>query len=245
MKVIPVIDLRRGIAVHARQGRRAEYRPLESILCEGCDPTETARVFTQLGFNELYVADLDAIMEGRPNLPLYRRMADGGKLSLMVDAGVDSPATAIAVFDSGASKVIVGTETLADPDLVSLLVKRFGNRIVVSLDLMNRQLLARARELAGTQAAEAALYFQGLGVAEAIVLDLARVGSNLGPDFELVREVCDQCDLSVLAGGGVRDLLDLERLRALGARGVLVATALHSGAIRADQLRSGGFLWPS
>ncbi|MEM2904910.1 MAG: HisA/HisF-related TIM barrel protein [Candidatus Bathyarchaeia archaeon] len=245
MRVIPVIDLRDGIAVHARQGRRAEYRPLQSVLCEGCDPTGIAEAFHQLGFKEAYLADLDAIMDGKPNLTLYSRMAQGGKLSLMIDAAVNTAAEAVQVLCSGASKVIVGTETLTSPELISLLVRRFGEKVVVSLDLMSRRLLTKARGLAGMQAVEAALYFQGCGVAELIVLDLARVGSGLGPDFELAGEICDRCEPSILIGGGVRDLADLRRLQAIGADGVLVATALHSGAITLDQLRAAGFLQPS
>jgi len=242
MKVIPVIDLRRGIVVHARLGRRAEYQPLQSRLCRGCDPIEVAQAFEQLGFRELYVADLDAIMERKPDLRLYGGMTRGRRLSLMVDAGIDSPAAAMPLLDSGVSRVIIGTETLTSPDLVVSLVRHLGNRVVISLDLMNRQLLSKSQELVQMQAVDAALYFQECGVIEAIVLDLARVGSNLGPDFELVREIHDRTELSVLVGGGVRDLQDLERLRALGADGALVATALHSGAITPDQLRATGFL---
>lgn len=242
MRVIPVIDVRQGIAVHARQGRRAEYRPLESILCKGYDPTAIAKVFHQLGFREAYLADLDAIMDGRPNLGLYGRITQGEELSLMVDAGVNSIENARQVLESGASKVIVGTETLTTSELVPLLLQHYDERVVVSLDLMSGRLLTQIRELAEMPAVEAAAHFQRCGVTRLIVLDLARVGSGLAPDFRLIKEIRERFESSLLVGGGVRNLADLDRLQSIGADGALIATALHSGTITSDQLRAARFL---
>ena len=45
-------------------------------------------------------------------------------------------------------------------------------------------------------------------------------------------------DVELLAGGGVRDAADLRALADAGAAGALVATALHGGAIDADELRA-------
>ena len=62
MRVIPVIDLKRGVAVHAVRGDRERYRPLRSRIAAGSDPVELTRaVRKRFGFDELYVADLDAI----------------------------------------------------------------------------------------------------------------------------------------------------------------------------------------
>jgi phosphoribosylformimino-5-aminoimidazole carboxamide ribotide isomerase len=57
----------------------------------------------------------------------------------------------------------------------------------------------------------------------------------------LVRELCARApEVELLAGGGVRDVADLRALADAGAAGALVATALHSGAIGADDLRALG-----
>lgn len=242
MKVIPVVDLRRKVVVHGRLGRREEYLPVRSVLHEGCNPIEIARVFAELGFRELYVADLDAIMEGEPSLELYRRMTGNGRLSLMVDAGVDSVGAALAVLESGASKVIVGTETLTNEAVVSSLTERFAEKVVISLDMSSRRLLAKTPTFQGLDAISAALRFQDMGIQDVILLDLARVGSNAGPDLQLIREVKARCDLRLLVGGGVRDLRDLRILDTYGVDAALVATALHSGSINIDELRATGFL---
>ncbi len=63
LKIIPVIDILAGIAVHAVKGKRREYKSLESILFKSVEPVEIAKAFKTLGFNELYIADLDSIVD--------------------------------------------------------------------------------------------------------------------------------------------------------------------------------------
>ena len=69
MRVVPVIDLKGGMAVHAVRGERERYRPVRSVITDDAgDPVALARAFaSELGLDELYVADLDAIGgEGEP-----------------------------------------------------------------------------------------------------------------------------------------------------------------------------------
>ena len=66
MDIIPVIDLMGGQAVHAKLGRRDEYRPLQSRLCRTSRPLDVAEALLALyPFRTLYLADLDAIRGGR------------------------------------------------------------------------------------------------------------------------------------------------------------------------------------
>jgi phosphoribosylformimino-5-aminoimidazole carboxamide ribotide isomerase len=75
------------------------------------------------------------------------------------------------------------------------------------------------------------------GLREAIVLDLARVGSGAGPDVVPIAEIHAAFpDLQLIAGGGVRDVGDLRALGAAGAAAALVATALHTGVIGPREL---------
>jgi phosphoribosylformimino-5-aminoimidazole carboxamide ribotide isomerase len=46
----------------------------------------------------------------------------------------------------------------------------------------------------------------------------------------------------VYVGGGVRDINDLIRLREIGVSGALVASALHSGKIKVNELKALGFI---
>jgi phosphoribosylformimino-5-aminoimidazole carboxamide ribotide isomerase len=213
MRVVGVIDLKGGTAVHAVRGERERYRPLG-------DPLAVARKYRELGLDELYVADLDAIGGGEPS-PVIAALASEARV--MVDAGVNEPERARELLDLGVHRVVVGTETLTDAAALDCLPDA-----VLSVDLREGRVLSRDPQLAGLPALDALARLHR--PREIIVLDLARVGTSAGPDVALIAELHAAFpDLELLAGGGVRDGGDLRALADAGAAGALVATALHRG----------------
>jgi phosphoribosylformimino-5-aminoimidazole carboxamide ribotide isomerase len=235
MRVVGVIDLKGGTAVHAVRGERERYRAVRSVL--GGDPLALARAFrSELGLDELYVADLDAISgEGEHSSSIG---ALASEARVMVDAGVSEPERARALLDLGAHRVVVATETLTGPDALDrLLAELPEGAVVLSVDLRDGRALSPHPQLAGLPALDAVARLHRAGLREAIVLDLARVGSGAGPDVGLIAEIHAAFpDLELLAGGGVRDVEDLRALGDAGAAGALVATALHDGVIGPREL---------
>lgn len=213
------------MAVHAVRGERERYRPVG-------DPLSLARRFRdRLGLDELYVADLDAITGTGRNTTVLHALAR--ETRVMVDAGIGGAAGARAVLDLGVHRVVAGTETLTDADTLDELLPD----AVLSVDLRDGRTLSRDPQLAGLPAPDAMARLHRAGLREAIVLDLARVGSGAGPDVGLIAELHAAFpDLELLAGGGVRDVDDLRALRDAGAAGALVATALHDGVIGPREL---------
>jgi phosphoribosylformimino-5-aminoimidazole carboxamide ribotide isomerase len=239
MRVVGVIDLKDGMAVHAVRGERERYRPVQSVLTpDGGDPLALARALrSALGLAELYVADLDAITGAGGNDAVIAALAR--EMRVMVDAGVSEPQRARELLDLGAHRVVVGTETLPGPDALDALLPL--RSVVLSVDLRDGRLLSPDPRLAGLPALEAVERLHREGLREAIVLDLARVGSGAGLDMELIAGLHAAFPaLVLLAGGGVRDAADLDALGEAGAAGALVATALHSGVIGARELTPGG-----
>ena len=243
MRVVGVIDLKGGSAVHAVRGERERYRPVHSVIGDADgDALALARGFRDaLGLEEIYVADLDAIVGGREHAAgahpaLLRALA--AEARVMVDAGVSEPERARALLELGAHRVIVGTETLSGPEALDrLLADLPDGALILSVDLRDGRVLSPHRQLAGLPALDAVERLQRAGLREAIVLDLALVGSGAGPDVTLIAELHAAFPaLELLAGGGVRDLEDLRALEAAGAAGALVATALHSGVIGPREL---------
>jgi phosphoribosylformimino-5-aminoimidazole carboxamide ribotide isomerase len=70
-----------------------------------------------------------------------------------------------------------------------------------------------------------------------IAMNLARVGSGLGPDLARVRLLRTLAPAArVYAAGGVRSASDLHDCRRTGASGALVASSLHDGRLSASDL---------
>jgi phosphoribosylformimino-5-aminoimidazole carboxamide ribotide isomerase len=243
LKVIPVIDVLNGKVVHAVRGKRSEYQPLQSVLCESVDPLEVAKTFKTLGFSELYVADLDAIIDCSMNFQALKHIVDETGLKLMVDAGVTAMERAQILLENGVSKLVIGTETLQNKGFVSEAVRVFGSdRVIVSLDLKGDKVLVGP----GFDGSADPMYllseFKNMGVSQVIVLDLTRVGSGEGVNVDFLKKVLRNMGIDVYVGGGVRNLADLIELKSLDVSGVLVATALHSGKISVEELRRTGLL---
>jgi len=243
LKTIPVIDVLNGVVVHAVRGQRERYAPLRSILCNSLEPLDVAKTFERLGFRELYMADLDAIMGRFRNLALYRRLRAELSLNFMVDAGIADVQSAGEVLNAGVSKIIIGTETLPDFGVVADSIRAFGeDRVLVSLDTRSGRVLSVSSEIRSMDPVEVARRLEGLGVGQVILLDLDRVGSECGVNLNLLRCVLAETSLEVLVGGGVRSIEDLEILRDLGVYGVLLATALHNGRVRVEDLKLKGLI---
>lgn len=243
MKIIPVIDVLNGIAVHAIRGERRHYRPLNSVLCSSADPFDVALTFDSLGFDSLYLADLDAILGRSADFALYRRIKTETNLVLMVDAGTSEIFKAEKLLKAGVTKIVIGTETLSSLDFVTKSIKFFGrNRVIVSIDLREGGLMSVSENIRSMNPISLAQRLEKIGVNQIILLDLGRVGTERGANYEILKEVLTNTKIKALVGGGIRNLQDLEKLRNLNVSGVLVATALHKGKLRVDELKSAKFL---
>ena len=243
MKIIPVIDVLNGVAVHGIRGERERYQPLRSVLCESADPLEIALAFELLGFSSLYLADLDAILGKSANFNIYRQIMTQTRLDLMVDAGIADITKAKKVLATEVSKIVVGSETLGSLDFLGQAVKAFGeDKVVVSIDLKKGKVLSVSEAIASMDAVSFAQKLRKIGVNQIIFLDLDRVGTEHGINLALLRSVLEKTGVDVLVGGGIRSLQELEELRKLGVSGALVATILHNGKLQIDELKSASFL---
>jgi phosphoribosylformimino-5-aminoimidazole carboxamide ribotide isomerase len=243
MKIIPVIDVLNGVAVHGVRGERERYQPLKSALCRSTDPLDIASTFGSLGFGSLYLADLDAILGKSANFNVYRQIMTETRLDLMVDAGIADITRAEEVLATEVSKIVVGSETLESLDFLGQAVKAFGeDRVVVSIDLKEGKVLSVSEAIASMDAVSFAQELGKIGVDQIILLDLDRVGTEHGINLALLRSVLEKTGVTVLVGGGIRSIQELEELRKLGVSGALVATILHNGKLEVDELKSAGFL---
>src|SRR6201995_320460 len=108
MRIVPVLDLKGGIVVHARRGQRAEYAPLRSPLVTGYEPVAVARALCELCTTRaVYVADLDAIAGAPVDVSTLAQLA--AVAEPWVDAGAVSPDAIAALARAGVARNVVGT----------------------------------------------------------------------------------------------------------------------------------------
>ena len=236
MRLIPVIDLLDGQAVHAIRGERAHYQPVKSVLCARPDPLALARAFrNQLGLQEIYVADLNAIQGfSRPSHhDVITELAGREKMNVILDAGISDLQQAQEWLAESIHKVVIGSETLRTWDSLQQFPAVIDpNRLTFSLDFRSGRILSQCPALASMTPIDALRHLQRSGWTEVILLDLSRVGSGEGADHSLAAEAhASLPGLHFLIGGGVTEAKELMELKSMGIAGVLVATALHQGMI--------------
>ena len=223
LEIIPVIDLKGGVAVRARMGERASYAAIDSPLSRSSDPVDVARGYLGIHeFRRIYVADLDGIEgRGRDDRTLARLNAAFPDIEFWVDNGLRDEAACRAWLRQDLGRLVLGSESQRDETLPG----RLG--AVLSLDFRGETFLGPTQLLDDAR----------LWPDEVIVMTLARVGSNLGPDLARLGALKAKAPRAqVYAAGGVRNSRDLAALEAAGASGALVASALHDGRIGRREL---------
>ena len=241
MKIVGVIDLCAGRAVHARGGIRADYAPVPSVagVAVDGDPLRLARAYIdRFGIEELYVADLDAIGGGAWQCNLIRALT-ALKVAVWLDAGTSSVECAERAIAVGAARVLVGLETLESYEKLHGICRAITHeRVTFSLDLRNGKPIRSTATTIDDEGAETiARRAVNAGAGSLVMIDLARVGVGAGVDISLLQRVRVAVpDVTLLAGGGIRSAGDLQALAEAGCDGALVATALHDGRITAADI---------
>lgn len=231
MQIIPVVDVLHGCAVRGVRGERSRYQPVESQLCGGSDPVDVARALLDYcAASVLYVADLDGIMRGAPQIDTLMRLIRAlPGIELWLDAGFTNPASAHALIAPLGVKLtpVFGSESLrtrATLDDRSDPLSRLPDNAVLSLDRRHHATLGDPAWWTDTSNWPANL----------IVMTLDRVGSFDGPDLATVADVRLRAgNRHIIGAGGVRHVDDLHAGAAAGADAWLVASALHDRRIPA------------
>lgn len=247
MHVIPVIDLLGGKVVRGIAGQRHEYRAILSSLVNSSEPAAIAAALQEhFQLPQIYVADLDAITRGQPDMDSWQAIAAAG-FSLLLDAGIATAADGARVWEvlgeNKQSRLVVGLESITSLAELPALSARYSippARTILSLDMRQGVPLARDSQLRDTPPAHLVQITAALGIRQFILLDLADVGTGRGTStLPLLTQLCEEFpDLSFIAGGGVRGRADLQALHAAGAAGALVASALHDGRLTAADCRA-------
>lgn len=233
MHIIPVIDVRGGVVVAARGGDRDNYRPIETPLAPGTsDPVAVTEGYRTLyPFPRLYMADLDGIA-GRPaNTGVVERLThDLPDVELWIDHGANStPSVAAMLALDPRAVVVVGSETLGGAGALAEIVREHAGRMALSLDFKGDAFLGPG----------ALLDRPDTWPSRIIVMTLAAVGSDAGPDLARLAQIRGLAGPSreIYAAGGVRHLADCRALAVAGVTGALVASALHAGKLKAGDLQ--------
>jgi len=224
--VLPAIDIRSGRCVRLVQG---DYER-ETVFDD--DPLAPAQRWIDEGAEMLHVIDLDGAREGRAaNAGTVEQIAALGK-PLQVGGGIRNLDTLQRYLDAGVARVIVGTAAVTDREFLREAVALCGSALTVSVDARGgRVALNGWTEASDLPAVALVPQLEDLGVRRFIYTDIASDGMLGGHDEAEFARVAGVGRSPVIAAGGIAHPMQIRRLTANGAAGVVLGRALYDGRL--------------
>lgn len=226
MIAIPAVDLRDGACVQLVGGSFAQ----EKVRIE--NPVDVARSWEHYGFHRLHVVDLDAATGRGSNITVVRSLLFDSGVPIQVGGGVRSSELVEELLEAGASRVIVGTRAIEEPEWLAELAARHPGEIIVACDVRERRVTTRGwAHTLPLDILDVVDELNSLPLAGLLVTAVHREGQMQGTDLPLMEDVAESSNFPVYASGGVATMQDLRALEHRGLAGVVIGMALYTGAL--------------
>ncbi len=238
MFILPAIDLFEGKAVRLHQGR------YDAITVYDADPVGLAEKLRGK-VSQLHVVDLEGAKLGQPvQKTLVRAVIQAFGPGVEVGGGVRSAETAEAYLDLGADRVVLGTAAIRNLELVRSLAQKHPGRVVVALDAKDGLVAIEGWIETSTRTAlDVARDLAGCPIAALLYTDIARDGTQAGPNMPATTALAEQGGFPVIASGGVGTLEHIAALAKVpGICGAIVGRALYEKVFTLEEaLVAAGF----
>jgi phosphoribosylformimino-5-aminoimidazole carboxamide ribotide isomerase len=235
--VIPSIDIHNRKTVRVVQG-------IPELDCKeyGDDPVEMAMIWRAENAKMLHVVDFNGAFDHKKvNHDIIKELCNSVIIPIEFTGGIRSIEDAEAVFDLGIYRIAINTMALENRSEFIKLFEKYGpTKIVLSIDILNGNLVTRGRQkkselnyLAYTKE------MVDLGIDRCIVTDVSRNGVMQGPNIVLSKEIAEHSKIKVTHSGGLRnkdELLDLQQLIPVGVDSVIIGRAFYENRFPCQKL---------
>jgi len=231
MLIIPAIDLKDGKCVRLRQGRMED----DTVFSD--DPVGMATHWVAQGARRLHLVDLNGAFAGTPihGAVVTAIAKKYPALPIQIGGGIRSLETIEAYVKAGVSFAIIGTQAVKEPQFVIEACRAFPGRIIVGIDARDGLVATDGwAEVSTVKAVDLARQFHDAGVAAIVYTDIARDGMLQGVNVEATAQLARAAGLPVIASGGVTNIDDIQRLKAVAASGIagaITGRAIYEGTL--------------
>lgn len=230
--IIPALDLIDGNVVRLHQGDYGQQRDY------GNDPLPRLQDYQQQGGQVLHLVDLTGAKDpAARQIPLLRKLLAGISVPVQVGGGIRSAEDVAALIEAGASRVVVGSTAVRQPEEVKQWFQRFGSdALVLALDVRiaadgsKNIAVSGWQEDSGVTLEQIVDEFLPYGLKHVLCTDISRDGTLSGSNVALYQEICARYpQVAFQSSGGIGSLEDIAALRGSGVKGVIVGRALLEG----------------
>lgn len=234
MKIIPAIDIIDGQCVRLSKGM------FDTKKVYFDDPLEAAKAFEDVGIKFLHLIDLDGARNKTiTNHKLLERIKNQTSLRIEFGGGLYSDHDIEIADQSGADQMIIGSMAIKNPELFLSWLNSYGNkRIILAADCINGKVAGSAWE----EESELDLHdfirsYQEKGVSSVLCTDISKDGMLEGASISLYQDILKYFKGSLIASGGVKDINDIIKLKAINCEAVVIGKAFYENRITLKQLQ--------
>jgi len=230
MQIYPAIDIKDGKAVRLVQG------DFDKVTVFNDNPADVAKTWTDSGATYIHIVDLDGARYGKSFIiDILKEISSKYDIPVQTGGGIRTMEDVKARIEAGATRVIIGTAAVKNPELVKKAVELYGDKIAVGVDAKNGMAAIRGwEEVSEINAIDLCLQMKEYGVKTIIYTDISKDGMMCGPNIEATKELIEKTKMDIIASGGVSKIDDLESIYNMNAKGVIIGKALYNGSIKLE-----------
>jgi phosphoribosylformimino-5-aminoimidazole carboxamide ribotide isomerase len=229
-QIIPAIDIIGGKCVRLIEGDYKRQTTYDQ------DPLAMAKQFEAAGLRRLHLVDLDGAKSGSvKNWKTLEQIASQTTLVVDFGGGIQLKEDVIKAFNAGASFCTIGSMAIKnEPELLQWF-KEFGaHKFLLGADTKDEKIMVRGwQEATLVSILDFIENFMQKGVKEIFCTDVRRDGRLQGPGIDLYKKILERFpELDLIASGGVSSMKDIEQVKAVGCKAVIVGKAIYENKIR-------------
>ncbi len=227
MQIYPAIDIIDGKAVRLSQGS------FDNVTVFNDTPADAAKDWVDAGATYIHIVDLDGARYGKTFvIDIIKDIKSKYNIKIETGGGVRTMKDIDDRIEAGASRVIIGTAAVKNPELVKEAVEKYGDKIAVGVDAKNGMVaISGWEEVSNVTAVDLCLKMKSYGVNTVIYTDISKDGMMSGPNIESTKDLIEKTGMDIIASGGVSKIEDVKNVNNINAAGVIIGKALYNGAL--------------
>lgn len=227
MQIYPAIDIKNGQCVRLKQGK------FDNVTVFNENPKDAAKKWIDYGASYIHIVDLDGARYGKSfTNEIIKDIINKYNIKIQTGGGIRTIKDIEEKINAGVSRVIIGTASIKNPELVKEAVKVFKDKIAVGVDAKNGMVAIDGWEnISDIKAIDLCLKMKSYGVKTIIYTDISKDGMMSGPNVEATQEIIEKTGMEIIASGGISNIKDIESIKNINAQGVIIGKALYNGAI--------------
>lgn len=226
MLIIPGINVKEGHCVTLTQSGTTQLFSRE--------PANLFKMYVTEGATTIQIIDLDAILNPkRNNFHFLETVLKIPDTKIFYGGGIESLSTIQTLVDLGVDKVILGTAAIQNESLAEKAIERFGERVMISLNLSGDALFLRKwQQQAPVSPADFLKRMVDVGATQFLIVDLARHNTCSGFNQTLLSAITPIEKHRVFLSGGISSIDEIKKIQQQTAVvGCVIGRALLEGKV--------------